>query len=69
MSEQLGIIGLGKIGGNLAKQAVEKDIEVVGKDPNDKPELEEKGVTKVESYEDFVKELVVTVITWSTLSS
>lgn len=57
MSEQLGIIGLGKIGGNLAKQAVEKDIEVVGKDPNDKPELEEKGVTKVESYEDFVEEL------------
>ena len=57
MSEQLGIIGLGKIGGNLAKQAVEKDIEVVGKDPNDKPELEEKGVTKVESYENFVEEL------------
>jgi 6-phosphogluconate dehydrogenase len=57
MSEQLGIIGLGKIGGNLAKQAVEKDIEVVGKDPNDKPELEEKGVTKVDSCEDFVGEL------------
>ncbi|MFB6214131.1 MAG: NAD(P)-dependent oxidoreductase, partial [Candidatus Nanohaloarchaea archaeon] len=50
MSEQVGIIGLGKIGGNLAKQAIEKDIEVVGKDPNEKPELEEKGVTKVESY-------------------
>lgn len=57
MTEQLGIIGLGKIGGNLAKQAVEKDIEVVGKDPNEKPELEEKGVTKVDSYEKFVEEL------------
>lgn len=57
MSEQVGIIGLGKIGGNLAKQAIEKDIEVVGKDPNEKPELEEKGVTKVESYEEFVAEL------------
>ncbi len=57
MTEQLGIIGLGKIGGNLAKQAVEKDIEVVGKDPDEKPELEEKGVKKADSYEEFTEEL------------
>jgi 6-phosphogluconate dehydrogenase len=57
MAEQLGVIGLGKIGGNLSKNAIENGIEVVGKDPNDKPELEEFGVTKVNSYEDFVDEL------------
>jgi 6-phosphogluconate dehydrogenase len=57
MAEQLGIIGLGKIGGNLAKQAIEKDIEVVGKDPEDKPELEEKGVSTVDSYKEFVEKL------------
>jgi phosphoglycerate dehydrogenase-like enzyme len=28
---RLGIIGLGKIGGNLALQAVEKNIAVIGK--------------------------------------
>ncbi len=54
---ELGIIGLGKIGGNLAKQAVEKDIHVVGKDPAEKPELEQKGVLKVDSYEAFTDEL------------
>ena len=27
---EIGIIGLGKMGGNLASQALEKDIEVVG---------------------------------------
>jgi 6-phosphogluconate dehydrogenase len=57
MAEQLGVIGLGKIGVNLSKNAIENGIEVVGKDPNDKPELEEFGVTKVDSYEDFVAEL------------
>lgn len=57
MTEQLGIIGLGKIGGNLAKQALEKDIDVVGKDPNEKSELKEKGIIKANSYEEFVEEL------------
>lgn len=54
---ELGIIGLGKIGGNLAKQAVEKGIKVVGKDPEDKPELEEFGIEKVVEYGDFTHEL------------
>ena len=41
---ELGIVGLGKIGGNLAKQAVEKDVRVVGFDTQEKPELQDKGV-------------------------
>jgi prephenate dehydrogenase len=44
MSNQmkLGIIGLGKMGGNLALQAIEKNIEVTGKARKRKPELEKK---------------------------
>lgn len=59
MSEhELGIIGLGSIGGNLAKQAVEKNIYVVGKlHSTDKPELREMGVTLVDEYDAFVSEL------------
>ena len=49
----LGIIGLGKMGGNLALQAVEKGIAVVGKARSKKPHLEEKGVTVVDDYESF----------------
>lgn len=54
---ELGIIGLGSIGGNLAKQAIEKDIRVVGKDVEEKPELQEMGTTQVDSYEEMVSEL------------
>jgi len=51
---QLGIIGLGKMGGNLALQAAEKGIGVVGKARNTKPELEKRGVRVVDSYDSFV---------------
>ncbi|MGI0019552.1 MAG: phosphogluconate dehydrogenase (NAD(+)-dependent, decarboxylating) [Nitrososphaera sp.] len=51
---QLGIIGLGKMGGNLALQAAEKDIDVVGKARSIKPELEKKGVKVVDNYDSFV---------------
>lgn len=51
---KLGIIGLGKIGGNLALQAVEKDIAVVGKARHKKPKIEEKGVKVVMDYRDFI---------------
>lgn len=55
---EFGVIGLGTIGGNLSKQAVEKDIRVVGKiHSSDKPELREKGVELVEEYDTFVDEL------------
>ena len=51
---QLGIIGLGKMGGNLALQANEKKIQVIGKARSKKPELEKQGVKVVTDYESFV---------------
>lgn len=50
---QLGIVGLGKMGGNLALQAVERGIDVVGTAHHKKPDLEEQGVTFAENYRDF----------------
>jgi len=57
MDMELGIIGLGKMGGNLALQCVEKGIRVVGKARRPKPELEEKGVKVVVDYDEFVGSL------------
>jgi 6-phosphogluconate dehydrogenase len=54
---KLGIIGLGKMGGNIALQATEKHIKVVGKARSRKPELEDKGVKVVNDYVSFVNEL------------
>ena len=54
---KLGIIGLGKMGGNLALQAIDKNIDVVGKARSRKPELEEKGVKVVSDYKSFVSYL------------
>jgi 6-phosphogluconate dehydrogenase len=54
---KLGIIGLGKIGGNLALQAIEKNIEVTGKTRKEKPEFEKKGVRVVTDYKSFVSYL------------
>jgi 6-phosphogluconate dehydrogenase len=51
---QIGIIGLGKMGGNLALQAREKKIDVIGKARSKKPELEKKGVKVVMDYDAFV---------------
>jgi len=42
---KLGIIGLGKMGANLATHAIEKGFAVVGVDKKPKPELESIGVT------------------------
>lgn len=56
---ELGIIGLGKIGGNLAKQAVENNIEVVGSAPSEHEELQKRGIPiyDPDEYEEFVAEL------------
>lgn len=58
-NSQLGIIGLGKIGGNLAKQAVEADIDVVGMAPSEHEELQEKGIPVYDpdEYDEFLSEL------------
>jgi 6-phosphogluconate dehydrogenase len=56
---QLGIVGLGSMGSNLAKQALRKDIEVIGVDPQDKPELEGMGATVLDAgaYEELADRL------------
>jgi 6-phosphogluconate dehydrogenase len=51
---KIGIIGLGKMGGNLALQAIDKKIGAIGKARKQKPELEDKGVKVVTEYRDFV---------------
>jgi 6-phosphogluconate dehydrogenase len=51
---KLGIIGLGKMGSNLAINANEQKIQVVGKARSKKPELEKLGITVVDNYKDFV---------------
>ena len=51
---QLGIIGLGKMGGNLALQANEKKVAVIGKARSKKPELEKQDIKVVDDYKSFV---------------
>lgn len=50
---ELGIVGLGKMGGNISLQCVDKGITAVGKDITKRPELEEKGVKVVTDYQNF----------------
>jgi 6-phosphogluconate dehydrogenase len=47
---ELGIIGLGKMGGSLALNAVEKGVKVVGKDVSSRPELSKKGIKIVYDF-------------------
>src|SRR5919204_5341193 len=54
---ELGIIGLGKMGGNLALQAIDKNIQVAGKARSKKPDLKEKGVKVFTDYEPFISYL------------
>jgi 6-phosphogluconate dehydrogenase len=53
----LGIIGLGKIGSNLALQCVDKQIPVTGYDTVDKTELTQKGVKVAKTLQEFAKSL------------
>jgi 6-phosphogluconate dehydrogenase len=52
---KLGIIGPGKMGGNLALQAHDKNTAVVGKARNKKQELEEKGIKVTYDYNTFAE--------------
>ncbi|MDQ1286305.1 MAG: 6-phosphogluconate dehydrogenase [Thermodesulfobacteriota bacterium] len=54
---ELGIIGLGKMGANIALNGVEKGIKIVGKARKQKPELTQKGVLVVEDYAKFLANL------------
>lgn len=53
------MIGLGQIGGNLARQATEKGIDVVGMAPSEHEELQERGIPVYDpdEYEAFLSEL------------
>ena len=56
--DKYGVVGLGRMGGNLARQALEKDIRVVGFTRHGAPEdMIESGLTEVRSYEDLKAEL------------
>jgi 6-phosphogluconate dehydrogenase len=54
---ELGIIGLGKMGGHLALQALDKGIKVAGKARSKKPDLEDKGVRVFTDYKSFISYL------------
>ena len=54
---ELGIVGLGKMGGSIALQCIDKGIKVVGKDIASKPDLEKQGVKVVTVYKEFADSL------------
>lgn len=56
--DEYGIVGLGRMGGNLARQALEKEIRMVGFTRHGAPEdMIEGGLTEVRSYEDLKAQL------------
>ena len=60
MSDQLefGVIGLGRMGGGLALQAMKKGMKVVGLDRNPpQPELIKAGLISVKSNKELVQHL------------
>jgi len=55
---EYGVIGLGKMGGNLARQAIQKGMHVVGFTLGNAPEdLVQAGLTQVKTMAGFVKEM------------
>src|ERR671932_2632020 len=56
--KEYGVVGLGRMGGNLARQALEKGIRVVGFTRHSAPsDMIEAGLVEVRSYEDLKAEL------------
>ncbi len=55
---EYGVIGLGRMGGNLARQAMEKGMRVVGFTRHGAPpDMREAGLVEVRSYEDLKEQL------------
>src|ERR671932_2612718 len=55
---EYGVVGLGRMGGNLSRQALEKGIRVVGFTRHGAPpDMIEAGLVEVRSYEDLKAEL------------
>ena len=63
---EIGIIGLGKMGANIAKRLNIKKMRVVGfnKSPNSTRELEKEGIVGSYSLQEFVKKLSVPRTVW-----
>lgn len=58
MTLAFGVIGLGRMGGGLAQQAMQKGMKVVGYDRNaPRPELTASGLIFTNNYPDFVKNI------------
>lgn len=55
--ETFGIIGLGKMGGNLALQAIDKNYKIYGYDPSPGKELKKSNIQLVNSIEELVQQL------------
>ncbi len=56
--KEYGVVGLGRMGGNLARQALEKGVRVVGFARKGAPDdLVEAGLVEVRSFEDLKEEL------------
>lgn len=54
---QLGIVGLGRMGGDLALQAVDRGLFVVGHSAHEHPDLQKQGVNTVDTYSTFARML------------
>ncbi len=65
-NRQLGIIGLGRMGGNIARQLIEKDWKVVGYNRTKEvtKQLESEGISGVYSLEDLVAKLKKPRVIW-----
>ena len=63
---KIGLVGLGKMGLNLALNMIDNDIEVVGFDPylDDKVKKRYKKITFTDALEDLIKELSLPRIIW-----
>src|SRR5919199_2427811 len=58
VKNEYGVVGLGRMGGNLSRQALEKGIRVVGFTRHGAPpDMIEAGLLEVRSYEDLKAEL------------
>lgn len=58
VKKEWGLVGLGKMGGNLALQALEKEMNVVGFDLKKAPdEYLKAGLVQIQNMEDFKKKL------------
>lgn len=69
LKKEIGIFGLGKMGGNIARQLLEKGWKVAGynRTAEDTRALEKEGLTGAYSIEEFVNKLKKPKVVWLTL--